>query len=104
MPEIRYAVGVTFPNPDIAPRWLAWLRTGHVAAVMAGGATSAEAVSVDGTPNAFEVVYRFPSRADFERYEQEFAPALRAEGQSLFPASSGIVYRRTVAVIIERFE
>jgi hypothetical protein len=103
MAEIRYTVGCTFPDSASVTRWLEWLRHGHVAAVMRGGATSAEVVAVDGTPHAMEVVYRFPNRAVYERYEREFAPALRVEGQQLFPSSSGIVYRRTVAEVVERF-
>lgn len=102
MAEIRYTVGVTFPDADIAPKWLDWLRNGHVAAVLQGGATSAEAFAVDGTSNVFEVVYRFPDRAAFDRYEREFAPTLRAEGQALFPASSGIIYRRGIAELLVR--
>jgi hypothetical protein len=103
MAEIRYTVGVTFPDATTAPKWLDWLRDGHVAAVIAGGATSAEAFAVDGSPDAYEVVYRFPDRAAFERYEREFAPALRAEGQTHFPASSGIIYRRVIAEVLARF-
>ena len=103
MPEIRYTIACTFTDSATVARWLDWLRTGHVAAVIAGGATSAEVVAVDGTPHAMEVVYRFPNRSAFERYEREFAPALRAEGQQLFPAASGIEYRRTVAEVVDRF-
>jgi hypothetical protein len=100
MPEMRYTVAVTFPNESIAPQWLDWLRNGHIAAVIAGGATSAEAFQIDGKPNAYCVTYRFPDRASFERYEREFAPALRAEGQQLFPAASGIVYAREMAEVL----
>ncbi|MFO0937787.1 MAG: DUF4286 family protein [Gemmataceae bacterium] len=102
MAEIRYTVSVTFPREGEWQRWLDWLKTGHAAAVIAGGATSAEAYSVDGSPNTFEVVYRFPDRATFERYEREVAPALRAEGLAMFPASSGIVFRRSLAELLAR--
>jgi hypothetical protein len=97
MPELRYTVSVTFPDAATAPKWLDWLRTGHIADVIAGGATSAEAFRIEGRENAYCVVYRFPDRATFERYERDFAPALRTEGQRLFPAASGIVYARELA-------
>jgi hypothetical protein len=103
MGMIRYTVAVTFPDESIAPRWLDWLKNGHVAAVIAGGATSAEALKIDGKPNAYAVVYRFPDRKTFETYERDFAPALRAEGQQLFPAASGIVYAREVAETLATF-
>jgi hypothetical protein len=103
MPQIRYTVSVNFPNDSIAPKWLEWLKNGHVADVVKGGATSAHAVKIDGSANLFEVVYLFPSREAFERYERDFAPALRAEGQKLFPAASGIVYSRTVAEVLSTF-
>ena len=103
MPEIRYTVACTFTDSATVSRWLEWLRNGHIAAVIAGGATSAEVVAIDGTPHAMEVVYRFPNRSAFERYEREFAPALREEGQKLFPATSGILYRRVVAEVVDCF-
>lgn len=103
MPVIRYTVAVTFPEPKVAAEWLLWLKNGHVADVKKGGAVAAEVVAIVGKPNAFEVVYRFPTRESFEKYEKEHAPALRAEGQKLFPASSGIVYERTVAEVVSTF-
>ena len=103
MPEIRYTVACTFTDLATVSRWLEWLRNGHIAAVLAGGAMSAEVVAIDGMPHGMEVVYCFPSRSAFERYEREFAPALRAEGQQLFPTASGIEYRRTVAEVVDRF-
>ena len=54
MAEIRYTVACTFPDAATVTRWLDWLRNGHVAAVKAGGATSAETVAVDGTPHAMD--------------------------------------------------
>lgn len=100
MAEIRYTVGLTFPEAEAPRRWLDWLRNGHIAAVIAGGAKTAEIFKIDGSDRAFEVVYRFPDRETFERYEKEVAPALRVEGQSLFPAASGIIYRRQVAEVM----
>jgi len=98
--EIAYTVAATFPDQPTADQWLAWLRQGHIAAVLAGGATSAEVVELDGPAHAFEVRYHFPARAVFDRYEKDFAPRLRAEGLKLFPVERGIAYRRSLGTII----
>jgi hypothetical protein len=99
MPEITYTVAVTFANADLVEPWLRWLRQGHIAEVLAGGATSAEIVALDAPANAFEVRYRFPSREAFQGYERDLAPRLRAEGLRLFPVEKGVQYRRSVGVI-----
>lgn len=103
MNEIAYTVAVTFRDKALAHEWLAWLRGGHVAEVLAGGATSAEIIAMDGAETAYEIRYRFPSRASFEKYEREHAPRLRAEGLALFPVEKGVVYRRSLGVLTERF-
>ncbi len=103
MPVLRYIVGVTLPDQTTADRWLAWLRDGHIAEVMAGGATSATIIQFTEPPLTFEIDYRFPSAATFAEYERDHAPRLRAEGRQSFPPENGIVYRRTTATIIDEF-
>jgi len=96
-PRVAYTVAVTFSDPALAEGWLAWLRGGHIAQVIAGGATDAEVVELDAEAGrSFEVRYRFPSRDAFARYEREFAPRLREEGARLFPQEKGVAYRRAV--------
>ncbi len=98
-PRVAYTVAATFSDAALAEAWLAWLRGGHLAKVIAGGATDAEVVELDAADGrAFEARYHFPSREAFARYEAEFAPALREEGLRLFPPEKGVVYRRTVGV------
>jgi hypothetical protein len=99
MAEIAYTVTATLPDEATATEWLRWLREGHIAAVLAGGANAAEIIALDGPGQAFEVRYRFPSREAFDRYEREVAPRLRAEGLLRFPAARGISYRRWVGVV-----
>jgi uncharacterized protein DUF4286 len=103
MPEILYTVTVSLPDAATAGDWLQWLRDGHIADVLAGGATAAAIVALDGIPHTYEARYRFPSRAAFDRYEQAFAPRLRAEGLERFPVSKGISYRRTVGEVLNEF-
>ena len=76
MSAIRYTVAVSFPDDETAERWLTWMRAGHAAEVLTGGATAAEIVRMDGPVIDYEVRYRFPSREAFDRYEREHAPRL----------------------------
>lgn len=99
MPEIIY----TLPDANLADEWLAWLRGGHIADLLAGGATVAEIIAIDQPPLTYEVRYRFPNRQTFERYEKETAPRLRAEGLKRFPPEKGITYRRTVGEVVNVF-
>ena len=102
MPEVAYTVGATFANPVVADEWLRWLKGGHVAEVLAGGATAGYIIELDAADGgrSFEVRYRFPSRDAFARYESDHAPRLRAEGLRLFPPQRGITYRRSVGNIV----
>ncbi len=103
MAEIIYTVIATLPDTALAEEWLAWLRGGHIADLLDGGATSAEIIALDQPPLAFEVRYRFPSRQAFDRYEKEIAPRLRAEGLKRFPPEKSISYRRSVGEVVNDF-
>jgi hypothetical protein len=73
--KLAYVVAATFTDPSVADEWLAWLRGGHVAAVIAGGAESAEIVELDVEQGrSVEVRYRFGSRESFAAYERDHAP------------------------------
>ena len=108
MPELAYTVYTTFRDAALADEWLGWLRDGHLADVMAGGATDAEIIELDAPPDAapggraFEVRYHFASRESFARYERDHAPRLRAEGLKRFPVEGGVSYRRTVGLALAR--
>ena len=100
MAALAYTVAVTFSDSDLAEEWLRWLREGHIAEVLAGGATDAEIIELDGPGRSFEVRYHFPSRGVFEHYEKEHAPRLRADGLKRFPVEKGITYRRSVGLVV----
>ena len=108
MPELAYTVYTTFRDPALADDWLRWLRDGHIAAVLAGGASDGEIIELDPAADApagsraFEVRYHFPTRESFAFYEEEHAPRLRAEGLKLFPVERGVSYRRAVGVALTR--
>src|SRR5262249_6899847 len=100
-PKVAYTVDVAFRDAGLAETWLAWLRGGHLAAVLAGGAEHAEVVELDAAEGrAFEVRYRFASREAFDAYERDRAPALRAEGLRLFPVEKGVTYRRWTGNVV----
>lgn len=122
MPRVAYTVIASFPDRSIADEFVDWLRGGHVRAVMAGGATSATIVRLDpdsppagsvgglgglgGAASApiaqhrVEVRYEFPSRADFQRYVDVHAPALRSEGLTKFGPARGVIFSRTLGDIV----
>jgi hypothetical protein len=102
MSAMRYTVNVTFPDEETAARWLEWMRAGHAAEVLAGGATAAEILRCDGPVIEYEVRYQFPSRDAFDRYEREHAPRLRKEALRLFPSEYGVHYHRATAVVMEQ--
>jgi hypothetical protein len=108
--NFSYTVYTTFSDPQLADQWLRWLRGGHIAEVMKGGASDAEIIELDPAPDgppgrtrAFEVRYHFPSRESFAAYERDHAPRLRAEGLKLFPVERGVSYRRSTGNLIATF-
>ncbi|WP_018349226.1 DUF4286 family protein [Longispora albida] len=78
-----YAVRSEFTSPAERDRFLAWLHDGHVAAVVAAGATSGEVTVLDD--GTVESRYVFASREAFAAYEAGPAAGLRADGASQFP-------------------
>ncbi len=102
---VVYSVRCEFTDAAVAAEWRAWLRKEHLADVCAAGARSATIHRVLGTERpTYEIRYRFDSLADFERYEREAAPRLRAEGLSRFPLSLGLSYSRSVTAEEFTFE
>ena len=99
----RYTVRCEFTagDPDVIHRWLAWLNDPHIADVIKGGASGAEIVKMAAENPTYEIRYRFPDRAEFDRYRVEFAPALQAEGLAMFPPEQlGMVYHRSDGEVV----
>jgi hypothetical protein len=103
MASVAYTVTAEFTDAAVAEEWLRWLRGGHLLEVLAGGATTAEIIALDGPTPSYEVRYRFPSREAFLCYEREHAPRLRAEGLRLFPPERGVTYRRSLGAVLDCF-
>lgn len=101
--SIAYTVHAEFDSLEVAGEWVRWLQDGHLAEVLRGGATQATLVRLeptDGHQLRFEARYRFPSMQAFQRYEQQFAPQLRAEGLAKFPATRGVRMTRALGEVL----
>lgn len=96
--SFAYSVRAVFEDPAVAVEYSAWLRDGHLAEVIAGGATQAMLVQLG--PLEFEARYLFPDAAAFAKYEQGAAPRLRMEGLSKFPASRGVKMSRSMGEVL----
>ena len=68
---------------DLRDAWEAYI-PGHVADVFASGCFQSAVIrrSDDG---AYQCCYTAATRADFDRYLSEFAPAMRADTATKFP-------------------
>ena len=95
---IAYTVTATFPDEATALDYIEWLRNGHLAGVLDGGARSAAVVRQSDPPDPItvETRYTFACRSDLDRYVRERAPKLRAEGLARFPPERGIRFHRRV--------
>lgn len=97
----RYVVRAVGKTEEAAARFSRWIREEHAAEVRAApGVRSAELVRVSALE--WRVEYRFARRADFERYERESAPALRARGLAS-GALEGVTLERHTGEVCARW-
>jgi hypothetical protein len=71
-------------EPAILSEYLNWLKNEHIPRVMATNLFEKYRIlkvltELDGEVESYAIQYELPTMAHFERYEKEFAPALRAE-------------------------
>lgn len=99
---LLYTVACEFDSVEVARQWVEWLEREHLADVCCAGAESAEVIRVDAASIAYQVQYRFRTRAAFESYERDHAPRLRAEGLKRFPLELGLRYSRSTGEVIAR--
>lgn len=92
--QVWYCVTAKFTDAAVRDEYLAWLGGGHMAAVVQGGALSARAVVLDGAELRVATQYFFADIQSFDRYVRDFAPALRADGATRFPAHRGVTFER----------
>ena len=126
MEQISYTVRATFPDQATRDRYVSWLTPAHTALVLAAGATKAQVVVLDKDDSAnpanpanasdpanpsgqtnpapgwsVEARYQFPSRHALQQYTSIHAPALRADGLRHFGPETGVVFVRSIGVIVE---
>jgi hypothetical protein len=77
--RLIYTVRIDFDDAVLRDEFGLWLRDRHIADVLAAGAQSAK-LHVHASELAIEIRYTFNSRAEFETYERDHAPRLRADG------------------------
>jgi len=104
-PTVVYnvTIGVTEQR---AEEWLSWMRREHIPEVLKTGLfQKAILVRVRGHEQqgsaTFAVQYHCESMQHFERYEKEYAPALRAKSAALFGESAHAF--RTLLEVVETF-
>jgi hypothetical protein len=74
-----YIVRIDFDDAALRDEFGIWLRDRHIKDVLAAGAQGAK-LYVHAGELAIEVRYTFTSREDFDAYERDHAPRLRADG------------------------
>lgn len=101
MARVYYSVVATLPNKSLLRTYIEWLECGHVQAVLDGGASRASVVELDGEGEESHVrtVYEFETRADFDHYVRDHAPALRADGAARFGSLTGVKFEREIGRI-----
>jgi len=92
--RILYEVQASFTNEEAARRWEEWLRSKHIAEVVAAGALEGRVIRLDSEAASLVAQYWFDSREAFDRYLADHAPRLRAEGVALFSPEEVIYSRR----------
>ncbi len=93
--RILYEVQASFIHEEAARRWEEWLRTKHIADVVAAGALDGKVIRLDSPAATLVAQYWFDSREAFDRYLADHAPRLRAEGIALF-APEEVSYTRRI--------
>jgi len=100
---IRYSVTTTIGSAEgLVDEYVAWLKDGHVQAVVAAGATNAEVLVLEqasGEPVKTVSTYVFPSRAAFDSYVEKTAPALREDGLKRF-GGKDVSFSRTIGTCV----
>lgn len=101
---ILYSVTAVLPDEATLEAYLAWLRDGHIQAVLRAGAVSARSSRLIEPAGAWAVEsqYVFATRDDFDTYIRDHAPALRAQGLARFGAA-GVRFSRRVALLDAEF-
>ena len=99
---LQYTVIATLPDEPTRSEYIAWLKAGHVQAVIDAGASTGLIIRIDepATPPRVETRYTFPSRESLDRYLRDTAPRLRADGLASFGPDRSVTFERRIGSII----
>lgn len=102
---ILYSVSVVVPV-DLADEWSSWMQTIHIPDVMATGIWKEARFSrvhepVMDSHVTFQTQYLCSSYDDFDRYREEYAPALQAHHNELF--GTRVMATRSVQEVVAEF-
>ena len=103
MQEVHVIYKVTVSvEPAIQAEWLSWMLEVHLREMLATGCflgfRFSELQGPDDSGPTFTVQYELASTEDLERYETEFAPAMREKGVKAF-GTQALAFRTTMRVI-----
>jgi 2-haloacid dehalogenase len=90
---IVYEVRATLRDVETAREWVTWMEQVHLDSVLATGLVRAARLESDGE-RSFRAVYVLRRRGHLERYSEDHAPRLRADGMARF--GDRVSYERAV--------
>ncbi|MBI1836007.1 MAG: DUF4286 family protein [Flavobacteriia bacterium] len=100
---VLYNVTISI-DPNVHEEWLDWMRTKHIPEVLETGCFLESRISrVHGEEEGgltFAVMYLAPSQEIYDKYQNEFAPALQQEHSDKFGGKFA-AFRTTLSVIEE---
>lgn len=99
--HLIYNVTVSVES-DVQAQWLSWMLEVHLREMLATGCFLGFRLSeLQGAEDAgptYTIQYELASQEDFNRYESEFAPAMRERGTKAF-GRQALAFRTTMRVI-----
>ena len=103
MGGIQHIYNVTVSvEPDIRNEWMTWMLNEHLREMLGTGCflgfRFSELQTEENMGPTYSVQYELASQADFDRYEREFAPAMRQKGMQRF-GTQALAFRTTMRVL-----
>ena len=94
----------TMVDPEIADRWVSWMKDEHIPRIMACGCFDdyklVRLLDMDETQGlTYAVQFHAPDRASYDRYITGFAPALQRDSAGLWEGK--IVAFRTLMEVVK---
>lgn len=103
MPETHLIYNVTVSVEDkVHSDWISWMLDEHLREMLGTGCflgfTFSKLHTEEEMGPTYTVQYELATQADFERYEQEYAPAMRQKGAERF-GNQALAFRTTMSII-----